>query len=181
MPDKPLWLARLSSAIEELEANPDPWVHRAMIESLLGVGRRRAQQLLAPIAKRVVGTSVVAERADVIAHLKGIASGEVAWYEGRRRERLWAQLDEVRRAWSEQPPVLVEVSDSELRKVELHDIEGLPEGVELAPGTIILRFSEPEEALRKLMALAVAISHNRQAFDDRVAVSRSSAAERGGA
>jgi hypothetical protein len=31
-----------------------------------------------------------------------------------------------------------------------------------------VRFSEPHEALRKLMALAMAISQNRQAFDERV-------------
>ena len=46
MPDKPLWLDRLPEAIRELEENNEPWIHRPAIESLLGVGRRRAQQLL---------------------------------------------------------------------------------------------------------------------------------------
>jgi hypothetical protein len=170
MPDKPLWLDRLSEAIRELEEDPEPWVHRPTIEALLGVGRRRAQQLLSPLAKHRIGTSLVASRSDVIAHLKRVAAGDQAGYEERRQKQLWAHLDEVRRAWTAQPPVLVEVSQAQIRRVERHDFDGLPEGVELAPGSITVRFREPDEALQKLMALAMAISQNRLAFDERVAL-----------
>jgi hypothetical protein len=52
----------------------------------------------------------------------------------------------------------------------LHDFEGLPEGVELSPGSILVRFSDPDDALRKLMALAMAISQNRPAFEERVSL-----------
>jgi len=52
----------------------------------------------------------------------------------------------------------------------VHDFDGLPEGVELGPGCITVRFSQPQEALQKLMALAMAISQNPQAFDERVSV-----------
>ena len=38
----------------------------------------------------------------------------------------------------------------------------------LAAGSIVMRFADPEGALQKLMALAMANSQNRQAFDDRV-------------
>ena len=70
MPDKPLWLDRLPEAVRQLELSTEPWVDRPALELLLGVGRRRAQQLLAPIAVRRVGTSVVAKSADLIAHLR---------------------------------------------------------------------------------------------------------------
>lgn len=168
MPDKPLWLDRLPGAIRQLKQNSEPWVDRPLLESLLGVGRRRAQQLLAPVAKRRVGTSIVADRLDVVAHLTQIAAGEEARYEERRRERLWVQLAKARSEWVEQPPVLVEVSNTTVRQVERHDFDGLPEGVELGPGYITVRFADPEEALQKLMALAMAISQNRSAFDVRV-------------
>jgi len=168
MPDKPLWFDRLPQAIRELEENPEPWVYRPDIEALLGVGRRRAQQLLSPLAHHRVGTSLVASRADVIAHLKRVAAGEVAWYEERRRQQLWTRLDDLRRDWVRQPPVLVEVSEAQIQRVERHDFDGLPAGVDLAPGSITVRFREPDEALQKLMALAMAISRNRQAFDERV-------------
>jgi hypothetical protein len=172
MPDKPLWFDRLPEAIRELEENPEPWIQRSDIEALLGVGRRRAQQLLSPLAKHRIGTSLVASRADLIAHLKRVAAGAQAWHEERRRKQLWEQLDPVRREWATQPPVLVEVPQDQIRRVERHDFEGLPVGVELAPGSITVRFREPEEALQKLMVLAMAISRNRPAFDARVALSR---------
>lgn len=168
MPDKPLWLARLAEAIRELESSEEPWVDRPTVESLLGVGRRRAQQLLAPIARRRVGSSVVADRADVVAHLKRVASGDTAYYEDRRRKQLWESLAAARREWIEQPPVLVEVAAADQRRVERDDFEGLPAGVELGPGVITVRFAEPEEALQKLMALALAISRNRVGFEERV-------------
>jgi hypothetical protein len=170
MPDKPLWLDRLPQAIRELEDSPEPWVHRPVLEALLGVGRRRAQQLLSPLVHHRIGTSLAASRADVIAHLKRVAAGEEAWYEERRRQHLWTQLDEVRREWVRQPPVLVEVSEAQIRRVERLDFDGLPEGVELAPGSITLRFCDPDEALQKLAALAMAISQNRQAFYEHVAL-----------
>lgn len=172
MPDKPLWLDRLPEAIRQLEAAFDPWVDRPTLETLLGVGRRRAQQILSVVTQRRVGTSLVAGRADVVAHLKRIAAGEEAYYDSRRRKQLWTQLAEARREWIRRPPVLVEVPHAQLRRLELQDLEGLPDGIQLAPGCITLRFQEPDEALRKLMALAMAISQNRQAFDERVAIPR---------
>ncbi len=170
MPDKPLWLDRLPDAIRLLENSGESWVDRAALESLLGVGRRRAQQLLAPVAQRRVGSSLVAQRSRVIAHLKRMAAREEAYYEERRRQQLWTHLSLARREWIERPPLLVEMPQAELRRLERHDFEGLPDGVELAPGSIRVRFSDPDEALRKLMALAMAISQNRQAFDERVSL-----------
>ena len=168
MPDKPLWLDRIPTAIRQLEGMAESWVDRPALESLLGVGRRRAQQILAPIAGRRVGTSLVAHRDDVIAHLQRLAGSEAAYYEERRRKQLWDHLREVRKEWLHQPPVLVEVSEAQIRRLTVHDFDGLPEGVDLAPGSITVRFASPDEALQKLMALALAISHHRRAFDELV-------------
>ena len=172
MPDKPLWFDRLPDAIRELEQdpNPNPWVHRPAIEALLGVGRRRAQQLLAPLADRYIGTSLVARRADMIAYLKRLAAGEQAWYEGRRRKRLWAELDRTRR----EPHLIIETSEDELRQLRSQDLDGLPAGVDLSPSSITLRFDTLEDALRKLMALAIAIGQNREGFEERVAPAKGS-------
>ena len=160
MPDRPLWLDRVPSAIQRLSERAEDWVDRAALEVALGIGRRRAQQLLAHIPCRRVGASVVADRAEVIRYLQGVATGEDADYEKRRRKRLWAELGP--------PPVLVELSGAAVRQIAALDIEGLPEGVELGPGEIRVRFGDPEEALKKLMALAMAIGRNRVAFEERV-------------
>ena len=170
MPDKPIWLGRLPEAIRQLEGSTEPWIDRPTLELLLGVGRRSAQQLLAPIAIRRVGTSAVASSADLIAHLKRMAAGEEAYYEERRRKKLSAYLDQAREEWLRQPPVWVEVSETRQRRMQVHDFDGLPEGVELGPGSIQVRFGQPHEALQKLMALAIAISQNPQAFDARVSM-----------
>src|ERR1035438_8138951 len=143
MPDKPLWLDRLPYAIRQLEAATEPWVDRPTLEALLAVGRRRAQQLLAPIARRRVGTSVVADRADVVSHLQRLAAGENAYYEERRRKQLWAHLSQARHEWLRQPPVLIEVSNAQIGRVERPDFDGLPDGAELAPGSTRPRFREP--------------------------------------
>ena len=172
MPAKPWWYCKIDDVIRNLEALPRPFVDRATVEFLLGVGRRRAQQIMAPCVVDRVGTNGLADRDAFIAHLKRIASGEDAYYEEQRRQRFWAHLSEVRREWSEAPPVLVEMSDAQVRRIERDDFESLPEGVELASGSIVVRFSDPEEALQKLMALAMAISQNRPGFDQRVSLPR---------
>jgi hypothetical protein len=170
MPDKPLWLTCVPDAIRELETDSDAWVDRARLESLLRIGRRRAQQLLAPVASRRVGTSLLAHRDDLIPLLTRMAAGEQGYYDERRRKQLWTELTQARRQWLEQAPVLVEVPNADVRRVEVHDFEGLPEGVELAPGSITVRFSTPDEALEKLLALAMAVSQNRPAFEERVTI-----------
>jgi hypothetical protein len=162
MPDKPLWLHRLPEAIRRLETVDDPWVDRARLQSVLQVGRRRAQQLLACVPTRVVGTSRVALATEVITYLKQAANGETARYDARRRKQMWATLGD--------PPVLVEVSGSVVRRLARSDFEGLPDGVELGPGTIVVRFATPNEALEKLVALAIAIGSNREAFDTLVSI-----------
>jgi hypothetical protein len=168
MPDKPLWLERLPDAIRCLEERTDSWVDRSVIESILGVGRRRAQQLLAQVPRQRIGTSLVARRADVISRLQTMSAGENTHFEQRRQKRLWGQLEQARRDWCGQPPVLVELPRSQARRIEIQDFAALPEGVELTPGCITVRFRDPDEALRKLMALAMAVGRNRPAFDARV-------------
>jgi len=176
MPAKPLWLGRLPQVIARLEERTEPWVDRATVEVLLGVGRRRAQQLLARIPCQRLGSSVVAARGEVIAHLHRIAAGDGKHYEQRRQQKLWGRLGSARLEWAHHPPVLVEVSQHEVRGIEVHDFDALPEGVELAPGSITIRFHSPDEALRKLMALAIAIGQNRAAFESRVALRKSGTA-----
>lgn len=161
MPDKPLWLDRLPEAIQLLTGRSETWVDRAALESALGIGRRRAQQLLSQVPSMRVGASLVADRSDVIAHLKRLAAGPDAHYERRRRRKLWDRLGDA-------PPLLVELPVSQVRRIESQDMDGLPDGVELAPGAITIRFRDPEEALQKLMALAMAIGRNRAAFEERV-------------
>lgn len=160
MPDKPTWYAELPRILAQLRSLPQPWVDRSLVEQLLEVGRRRAQQILAPCATRRVGASVVADRDGFIEYLERLAAGEAAYYEGRRRLRLAKALAEMDSAWREQPRLLVEAP----ARAAGQALASLPEGITLAPGEISLRFRNTGEALEKLLALAMAIGRDPERF-----------------
>lgn len=174
MPDKPTWLNRVAEAIHVLEASPLPWVERSTVEELLGVGRRRAQQILAPLATQRSGHTTIVVRTALVAYFKRIASGETAFYEQQRREKLWQSVEQDRKRWTQTPPVFVEPPAEMVRAVYRRDFEGLPSGVKLSPGRIVIEFATPDEALQKLLALAMAVGQDRHAFDDLVTVTPTS-------
>ena len=74
MPDKPLGYDCLEPAIEQLAALPSCWVDRATLEFVLGVGRRRAQQILAPLVRKTLGRNGLADRDELIRHLQRLAA-----------------------------------------------------------------------------------------------------------
>ena len=71
------------------------------------------------------------------------------------------QLDQWRRSWLEQSPVLVE---SPLSIVDSR-LDGLPDGVSVDRGEIRVRFETATQALEKLLALAMAIGNDRDRFE----------------
>jgi hypothetical protein len=164
MPAKPAWYARIDHIVAELQALPGPWVDRSTLEFLLGVGPRRAQQVMAGCATERVGTSSLADRLLLCEHLRQLADGEVGFHEQRRRRRMAVALEEMRRAWLTRPKVLV---DAPITMVDQR-LENLPDGVDLEPGRIIVRFATPQQALEKLLALAMAIGSDMQRFEAQV-------------
>lgn len=165
MPDKPIWYTRLETAIAQLEALPSPWVDRATLEFALGVGRRRAQQILQPLVRQTIGRNGLADRGELVRHLRHLAAGDAVYFEQQRRERLHTFLDQLHRQAKEQPRVLVEAPTAVVNQ----EIESLPAGVHLSPGRIILEgFSTPEEAKQKLLALIMAMANDPDGFDERI-------------
>jgi len=161
MPDKPIWYGRLDSIIAELETLPCPWIDRAAVEQVLGIGRRRAQQILAPCITRRVGASGVAERSCFIAHLRSLAAGETVFYEQQRRRKVARHIDELRQAWIERPRVMVEAPAGVVNQ----RFAQLPDGVSIEPGRITIDFASPQAALEKLLALAMAIGNDISEFE----------------
>ena len=143
MPDKPIWFGRLDEVIAELEALPHPWIDRAGLERLLGVGRRRAQQILRPCVTHQIGSSGVADRDKLIARLKELAHGETAYYEQRRRRQLAESIEKLRQAWLETPRVVVEAPEA----ISKQEFDDLPSGVHVGPGAITVEFGSVQEGL----------------------------------
>jgi hypothetical protein len=169
MPDKPFWYHRLEEVIQQLEALPHPFVDRATLEFVLGIGRRRAQQILQPLVRRTIGKNGLAAKEDVIAHLRHLAAGDTAYFEKQRRERLHSILDELHRRAKEQPRVLVEAPTVVVNQ----ELESLPPGVHLSPGRIqIDGFRTSDEAKQKLLALILAMGNDPDGFDARITVTK---------
>jgi len=159
MPDKPTWCGKLDEIARDLRELSDPWVDRSRVQELLGVGARRAQQILAPCVSRQVGANGLAEREALIVHLRRLAGGETVHYERQRRNRLAAQLDFL--AQERRKAVLVEAPASVVNQ----EFANLPEGVSITPGQISVRFSTTTDALQKLLALAMAIRNDQLLFE----------------
>jgi hypothetical protein len=161
LPDKPLWYSRLPQAITALEKSTEPWVDRTTVEFLLGVGRRRAQQLLQPLVSKTLGRNGLVARGRLLSYFRKLAAGEDIDYETQRRERVRAILTEARA----QPRVLVEAP----LRVLHQRLAQLPTGVTLSPGRIVVEgFTTADEALQKLLALALAAGNEPEAFAEAV-------------
>jgi len=161
VPAKPLWYSRINEIVEELQTLPRPFVDRSTVEFLLGVGRRRAQQILAPCITEHVGANGLADRDRFITHLRHLADGDDRFYELRRRRKVATILAELQKERIERPQLLVEASLQVLRQ----EFDDLPAGVRLESGRITVTFDRPQEALEKLLALAMAISNDFDQFE----------------
>ena len=161
MPARPIWYGDVARIVEELRSSPRPFVDRATVEFLFGVGRRRAQQIMAPCITDHVGTNGLADRECLITRLQRLAEGDDSYYEVQRRRRVGKALEKLRKERIEQPQLLVEAPD----QVVNQNFEDLPPGVRLEPGRVTVEFQEPQEALEKLLALAMAISNDFDRFE----------------
>ena len=168
MPAQPRWISKINDIAAELEALPRPFVDRATVSLLLGVGRRRAQQIMAPAVTDHVGTNGLAGRAALLAHLRRLAAGEDPQYELERRRQVAGRIADLRRERLERPQVLVEAPV----RILAQQFASLPEGVTLEAGQITVRFSAPREALEKLLALAMAIGNDFAGFENLVGPGR---------
>jgi hypothetical protein len=161
VPAKPTWYSRIDDIIRKLQALPRPFIDRATVEFLLGVGRRRAQQIMAPCITDHVGANGLADRDRLSAHLHQLAQGDEGYYEVQRRRKVAKVLDRLRKERIEQPQLLVEAPV----RIVNQEFENLPPGVLLEPGRLTVEFREPREALEKLLALAMAISNDFDRFE----------------
>lgn len=165
MPSVPIWYSRIDTAIQQIESLPLPWIDCASVAFALGVGRRRAQQIMRPLVARTIGSSGIAPKETVILHLRSLESGTSVAFEVNRRERLHSILNNLQRERKERPRVLVEAPT----RIVNQEFEGLPSGLHLSPGRIVIEdFSTPDEAKQKLLALIMAMGNDPAGFDARI-------------
>ena len=159
MPAKAVWLLKIPEIIRMLEAFDVPVVDRAIIESLFGLRRRQAIELLHRFGGFESGKTFLVDRHVLIENLRRLAAGEEFEREIRRRDRLDHAVDEMRRYQAAARVIIPVPPDVFSRKMA-----DLPAGVALTPGQLQVAFAGKEDLLAKLFELAQAASNDYDRF-----------------
>ncbi len=158
MPAQPRWLLHLPEIIENLCALEAPVVDRAAVETLFGLRRRQAINLMHSFGGYEIGKTALIERCVLITRLREIAAGERFRFEQRRRERLARRLDELRR-YRQAAAVTIRAEPPAAPD------PGLPPGVRLEAGRLIIDFGSVEDLLAKLYGIAQAAAQDFTHFE----------------
>ena len=172
MPDQPSWIERVPKILETLDsAGAPPFLDRPAVETLFGVRRRQAIQLLHRFGGYQVGKTFLVPRETVICFLRDPHRRTAVELEKGRFERVVDALRESREELY-QRRIPIPVAEETLRI----DIAGLPEGIRLVPGELSVRFEQPMELLQKLFALSQALANDFAAFEHSCATRKSTGA-----
>ena len=156
MPAKPRWLLAVPDAIRQLEALDRDLLTRRDVEKLFGVSRARSAQLMRTFGAEFAGYARVLRRTELLRQLRRIRTRAAFRGEEQRRARFVAELRTARLTGIR---VAVPVESLEAR------LAGLPEGVTVEAGRVEVRFASAKEAVRKLSALAQALTVDYERFE----------------
>jgi hypothetical protein len=147
--------------LETLEApGTPPFLDRPTVEVLFGVRRRQAIQLLRRFGGYQVGRAFLVPRKAVIGFLRDPPRWRAAADEKGRFERVANTLGQARRELR-QPRIPIPAPTEALAM----ELAGLPSGIRLETGQLIIQFERPVELLEKLFALSQALTHDYEAFE----------------
>ena len=161
MPAAPSWTSRLPEILGTLAGMGQQLINRPAVEKLLNVRPRRASQILQICQTQKIGASALTDAATLLAWLRHQQEKDETQFEVRRRSSLASQLEGMRKERA--AALLVEAPTT----VVLTEFESLPAGVNVEPGRVSVEFESPNEGLRKLLALAMAIRNDEQGWERR--------------
>jgi hypothetical protein len=159
MPSKPNWLLHIPAILSQLRDLTFPIIDRRMCESLFGVGRRRAIELMQHFGGYRSGNTVLVDRLELIAKLEDLWASPQARGERKRKARLADRLESLRRA-RKAASVLIPVEPLG----QTHRFPDLPERVSVSSGQLTVRFSRTEELLQRLFEVAQAAANDLDSF-----------------
>ena len=103
----------------------------------------------------------LADRDHLVAHLSRLGDGTDVHYEQQRRRKVATVLERLHQN-GQLPPCARRSSPDTIVNQGFDD---LPAGVMVSAGRITVEFASSQEALEKLLALAMAIGNQLEAFD----------------
>ena len=161
MPDQPSWIEHVPKILDSLQApGAPPFLDRPAIETLFGLRRRQAIQLLRRFGGYQVGKTFLVPREAVIGFLRDPRRKTAAELEKGRFERVSNALGAARTELH-QRRIAIPAAPETLAL----EISGLPEGICLEPGRLTMRFEKPLELLQKLFSLSQALANDFETFE----------------
>ena len=156
---KPRWLLAVPDVIRQLETLDRDLLTRRDVERLFGVSRARAAQLMRTFGAARVGASRVLRRTALLRQLRKYRQRAAFRGEEERRTRLVAELRQAR---------LTGIRVAVPREARAARLSGLPDGVSVEPWRIEVRFRGAQDAVGRLFALAQALTHDYERFEELV-------------
>jgi hypothetical protein len=160
MPAKPTWFHKLDDVLQELRGLSAPYLDRRAVERLLGVGERRARELMMGVPCVQIGNAVAVERSAFIAKLDRVSRSPEWARETVRRERVENILADLRHAARARKVELPSV----VQKTSREALQLSPE-VHLRPGELTVHFDGAKDLATKLFELSQAMIRDWEYFE----------------
>ena len=156
MPASPRWLLALPDAIQQLEQLDRPLLTRHDLEALFGVSRARAATLMRTFGAELTGSIRTLPRTALLRQLRRLQQTATFRDEAARRDRVVTALRQARRTGIRVP----------VPRDAFHGrLASLPAGVSVSRDRIEVRFTNAQDAVARLFALAQALTNDYDRFE----------------
>ena len=165
MPTRPAYFHRLAEAVAAFRRLRSEWIDRRTVEETLGVSKTVAWRLLRRCgAEAGPGNTLVCRRETLIAGLENKQEKTNNRQENNRRERLESRLGQWLAAARSQHVQLAPASGA----VEMLSsrFAKLPDGIELKPRELTIKFVDSADFLRKIGAVVFALQNDYEAIQE---------------
>jgi hypothetical protein len=158
-------LHHLDDAAAIFRRLPSDWIDRRTLEETLGVSKTVAWRILRRCgAVDGPGNTLVCRRESLIAGLERLRDDESARREIRRRERVESRLGRLLAAARSQHVALAPAAEG--ADLVSSRFARLPEGIELEPRELRIRFADSGDFLRKVGAIVFALQNDLEEIRD---------------
>jgi hypothetical protein len=157
---KPRWWNRIPDICVALAESERPVIDRSAVETLFGLRRRQAINVLIRFGAYQLGRTFLIGREQLIERLAALHAGDDCQFEVARRERVSAEIAKIqrtRRSEGVRIPVTQDVFSASMRT--------LSPDVQLRPGKLNVEFAGPEDLLRKLFCLSQCVANDYAHFE----------------
>ena len=163
MPRKREWTGRTPQAVEILEKCEGELIYTQDLRQVLDVSLRTAGKIMEEAGAWKIGPAWAIQRTTLIQFLR-------RWVDTPQVKQRRHTAVVVQQCYEERHMrrISVRVPDVAAQRVDLFDFGGLPEGVTITPGRVVIDCSSPTDFIFKAHLLSKAMTSNWEEFERRV-------------